>query len=77
LIETLSSFKNSPTLPCLKNHDYEPSMVVHTFNPSYQEAEARGSQVQGQPELHSKTLSQKIIMTMEKILSLHIILLKY
>jgi hypothetical protein len=29
------------------------------YNPSSQEAKAGGSQVQGQPWLHSKTLSQK------------------
>jgi hypothetical protein len=34
--------------------------VVHTCNPSTQEAEgAAGLRVQGQPELHSQTLSQK------------------
>jgi hypothetical protein len=33
--------------------------VVHVCNPNTQEAEARGSQVQGQPELLSETLSQK------------------
>jgi hypothetical protein len=35
-------------------------VVVHTYNPSNQEAEAGGSRVLGQPELHSETLSQKI-----------------
>jgi hypothetical protein len=35
-------------------------MVVHTCNPSNKEAEIGGSRVPGQPELHSKTLSQKI-----------------
>jgi hypothetical protein len=34
-------------------------MVVHTCNLSAQEAEAGGSQIWGQPELHSKTLSKK------------------
>jgi hypothetical protein len=34
-------------------------MMVYTYNPNTQEAEAEGSQVQGQPWLHSKTLSQK------------------
>jgi hypothetical protein len=33
-------------------------MVAHTCNPSTQEAEAGESQVQDQPRLHSKTLSQ-------------------
>jgi hypothetical protein len=34
-------------------------MVVHTFNPSTQEAEAGGTQVGGQPGLHRKILSLK------------------
>jgi hypothetical protein len=34
-------------------------MVVHTFNPSTQEAEAGESKVEGEPGLHTKTLSQK------------------
>jgi hypothetical protein len=29
-------------------------MVAHTYNPSTWEAEARGSQVRGQPGLHSE-----------------------
>lgn len=33
-------------------------MMVHTFNPSIWEAAAGGSQVLGQPELYSETLSQ-------------------
>lgn len=33
--------------------------MVHTSNPSSQEAEKEGSRVQGQPGLWSKTLSQK------------------
>jgi hypothetical protein len=33
--------------------DIKLGVVVHTFNPSIQEAEAGGSQVQGQPGLHS------------------------
>jgi hypothetical protein len=33
--------------------------VLHTCNPSTHEAEAGGSQVPGQPELPSETLSQK------------------
>jgi hypothetical protein len=33
-------------------------MVVYTCNPNSQEAEAGGSQDQGQPELHSDTLFQ-------------------
>jgi hypothetical protein len=31
---------------------------VHPFNPSIWEVEARGLRVQGQPGLHSETLSQ-------------------
>jgi hypothetical protein len=34
------------------------SVVVHSCNPSTQEAEAGGWQVQGQPELQSETVSQ-------------------
>lgn len=34
-------------------------MVAHDSNPSTQDAEARGSQVQGQTGLHSKILSKK------------------
>jgi hypothetical protein len=37
-----------------------PGMVVYICNTSPQEAEAGGSQVQGQPSLRSKTLSQQI-----------------
>jgi hypothetical protein len=33
--------------------------MVHACNPSTQEVEAGGLRVQGQPELHSETLSQK------------------
>jgi hypothetical protein len=33
--------------------------VVHTYNPNIQETEAGGSQVLGQAELQSKTLSQR------------------
>jgi hypothetical protein len=33
--------------------------AVYACNPSTQEIEAGGSQVQGQPGLHHKTLSQK------------------
>jgi hypothetical protein len=40
---------------------FKPSMLVHAYNPSIQEAEAGKLQVQGQPELHNKTLSQKPI----------------
>jgi hypothetical protein len=36
----------------------EPGMVVHTYDPSPQEAEGGGSIVQGQPGLYNKTLSQ-------------------
>jgi hypothetical protein len=38
---------------CPAGHD------VFVYNPSIWEAEAGRSQVQGQPELHSKTMSQK------------------
>jgi hypothetical protein len=34
------------------------SVVVHSYNPSSWEAKAVGSQVQGQPGLHSETLHQ-------------------
>jgi hypothetical protein len=34
-------------------------MMTHTCNSRAQEVEARGLQVQGQPWLHSETLSQK------------------
>lgn len=35
-------------------------MVTHTYNPSIWEAETGGwPRVQGQPELHNETLSQK------------------
>jgi hypothetical protein len=36
-------------------------MVVHTCNPSTEEVEAGGSSVLDQPELHSETLSPKIL----------------
>jgi hypothetical protein len=36
------------------NHLYQPSLVVHAYNPSTQETEAGG--VQGQCGLHSETL---------------------
>jgi hypothetical protein len=36
-----------------------PSMVAHNCNPRIQEAEARGSWVQGQPGLHREILSKK------------------
>jgi hypothetical protein len=34
-------------------------MVAYAFNPNFQEAKAGGSQVWGQPWLHSDILSQK------------------
>jgi hypothetical protein len=37
-------------------------LVEHTYNPSIWEAEAKGSQVKGQPGLYSETLSQKIVV---------------
>jgi hypothetical protein len=42
-----------------KDSGYEPGMVIHACNPSTQEVEAGGLRVQVQPELYSKTLSQK------------------
>jgi hypothetical protein len=56
---TLNHFVISPNG---KNHFrilWELSMVVHFFNPSTQEFEAGTCQVQDQPGLHSKILSQK------------------
>ena len=38
----------------------EPSVVVHTFDPSTQEAEAGGSLSSGQPGLHRESLCPKI-----------------
>jgi hypothetical protein len=38
---------------------WEPGVVAHACDPSTQEAEAGGSQVQIQPWLHSEILSQK------------------
>jgi hypothetical protein len=35
-----------------------PDLVVHTYNPVTWEAEVEGSRVQGQPGIHSETLSQ-------------------
>lgn len=32
--------------------------MAHIYNPSAQEAEAGGSQIQGQPELHDKARSK-------------------
>lgn len=41
------------------NTEYQPSVVAHTLNSSTGEAEAHGSlRGQGQPKLHSETLSQ-------------------
>jgi hypothetical protein len=37
-----------------------PGLVVHIYNPFTQEPEAGGSRIQGQPELHSETLSPNI-----------------
>jgi hypothetical protein len=37
----------------------EIGVVEHACNPSTQEAEVGGCQIQGQPGLHSKTLSGK------------------
>jgi hypothetical protein len=37
----------------------KPGVVAHTCNPSTQEAEAEGSHVQGQLEVHKETLSKK------------------
>jgi hypothetical protein len=41
-----------------RNINYEPDVVLHTCNPNIWEAEERGFQVQGQPGLYRKTLSQ-------------------
>jgi hypothetical protein len=37
----------------------QPGTVSHPCNPSTQEAEAQGLRVQGQPGLHSKTMSKE------------------
>jgi hypothetical protein len=37
-------------------------MVVHTYNPSTQEAKAEGSRVLGQPGLHSHILFEIIVI---------------
>jgi hypothetical protein len=47
------------TLPLIVNRNLQPLVVVHTCNPSSQEAKAGGSRVIGQPKLQCKTLSQK------------------
>jgi hypothetical protein len=49
--------------PPLEKTEWEPSMVAYAYNLSTQEAEAGGSQDQGQPGLHRKTLSQEIKQT--------------
>jgi hypothetical protein len=53
LVFTREFFKNDVQNPS------EQGVVVHAFNPSTQEAEAGGLQVQGQPGLHSETLPHK------------------
>lgn len=42
-----------------KNKIIKPGMVVHNGNPNTQEAETKGSQVQGQPGLYGSILSLK------------------
>jgi hypothetical protein len=37
--------------------ELQPGVVVHTYNSSIQQTEAGGSPVEGQPGLHSKTIS--------------------
>lgn len=39
--------------------NFEPGMVIHTYNPSTQEPKARELQVRGHSALHSEILSQK------------------
>jgi hypothetical protein len=41
-----------------KGHS-QPSVVVHTYKPSTQQAEAGRSKVQGQHGLHSENMSRK------------------
>jgi hypothetical protein len=43
-------------------------MVVYHYNPSTWKAEAEGSQVQGQPGSHSKTLFFVVVVFKEKAL---------
>jgi hypothetical protein len=45
-------------LACLKPHHWL-DMVSYTYNPITWEIEAGRSRVQSQPQLHTKTLSQK------------------
>jgi hypothetical protein len=47
-------------------------MVVHTCNSSTIKAEAGALQVQGQPGLHSETLSQKICMCIDRYLYIYV-----
>jgi hypothetical protein len=49
---------NPQVLPS-KPKKSEESVVTHIYNPSTQEAEAGGLQVQCQPELYSETLSER------------------
>jgi hypothetical protein len=46
-----------PVLPTIKTY-YKDSQVIHTCNLSTWVAEAGGSQVQGQPRLHTENLSK-------------------
>jgi hypothetical protein len=41
-----------------KKSRWKPGVIVHTYNPSTMRAEVKGLQVQSQPGLHHKTLSQ-------------------
>jgi hypothetical protein len=42
-----------------KKKNHEPGLLVYTCNSSTWEAETGGLQIQGQPGLHSESLSQK------------------
>jgi hypothetical protein len=54
----------------------KPGIVAHISNPSTWEAEAGGSQVRGQPRLHSENVSKKkkklIIMNEKNSISIYI-----
>jgi hypothetical protein len=50
----------------MKNALEELNMVVHAYKPSTGEAGAERLQVQGQPELHDKTMFQKKKRKIEK-----------
>jgi hypothetical protein len=54
-----------------KIRSFNPSMVIHTYNPNNREAEAEGLGVQGQHGLYSKTLSQNKQINKYNKISLH------